>query len=52
LVVEGVENCAARTENEKILAETLGFGDAMRLACQTKVSGPTVVKRGVIRSRF
>ncbi len=48
LVVEGVENCAARTENEKILAESLGFGDTMRLACQTKVLGPTVVKRAIL----
>jgi len=48
LVVKGVENCLARTENERILANTLGFDDTMRLACQTSVSGPVTVKRAIL----
>jgi len=34
-VVQGIENCAPRTDAEQALAERLGFSPTLRLACQT-----------------
>lgn len=47
-VLGGLERCAQRTEAEEAMAERLGFGEAVRLACQTTVDGPVRVRRLVL----
>lgn len=39
-VVDGLDALSARTEKEQRMATRLGFPDEVRLACQTRVSGP------------
>ncbi len=48
LVLEGVENCQPRTQAEQALAARLQFDDNVRLACQTRLRGPVVVRRLVL----
>jgi class 3 adenylate cyclase/CDGSH-type Zn-finger protein len=47
-VVEGVENCAERSEIETQLAAKLHFPANLRLACQTKIAGPVTLRRLVL----
>ena len=47
-ILDGLEACEARTEAERALAEPLGFGPEIRLACQTKVSGDVRFRRLVL----
>jgi adenylate cyclase len=48
VVVDGVERCSPRTEDEATLAERLHFADDIRLACQTRVTGDVTVRRPVL----
>jgi adenylate cyclase len=48
VVLDGVEFCTARNEAERELAERLGFDDCVRLACQTRISGPAQIRRLVL----
>jgi ferredoxin/hemoglobin-like flavoprotein len=50
LVIKGRENLSARESAELKLAQRFGFGDDIRLACQTKVSGPVTLRRLIIDS--
>jgi len=45
LVLEGHENCSVRTEKEQDIAHLLGFGQDIRLACQTTVTGSVTIRR-------
>ena len=47
-ILEGLENCAARSDRERSLADRLGFGPEVRLACQTKVVGDVKLRRLVL----
>ena len=47
-VLDGIENCEARTENELSLSDSLGFGNEMRLACQTRLRGDVKLRRLVL----
>ncbi|MBU1697156.1 MAG: adenylate/guanylate cyclase domain-containing protein, partial [Proteobacteria bacterium] len=47
-VVDGLSNCLPRNEQEKLLAEQMGFPQDIRLACQTKISGNITVRRPVV----
>jgi adenylate cyclase len=47
-VMGGLSNCLPRNENEKQVAEKLGFPRNIRLACQTKISGDITIKRPVV----
>src|SRR6266478_7539136 len=48
IVLDGVENCAPRTEAENVIARLLQFDAHVRLACQTRVAGPVTVRRLVL----
>jgi serine/threonine protein kinase/hemoglobin-like flavoprotein/class 3 adenylate cyclase len=50
IVIGGRENLSARDTAELKLAQRFGFGDEIRLACQTKVTGPVRVRRLIIDS--
>lgn len=50
VVVDGVDNCAARTDAEAVLASRLHFADNTRLACQTQVTGDVTVRRPVLEA--
>lgn len=47
-ILEGVEHCKEKNEIEKEMAATLGFGNEIRLACQTQVKGDIKYRRLVI----
>ena len=47
-ILEGLENCVARSDRERSLADRLGFGQEVRLACQTKVAGDVKLRRLVL----
>ena len=47
-ILEGLENCAPRTDEEQIIAEHLAFKPIIRLACQTRVMGPISARRLVL----
>lgn len=47
-VVEGASACGERSSKESVVAGRLGFGDEVRLACETSISGPATVRRLVI----
>ena len=47
-ILEGLENCVARSDRERSLADRLGFGPEVRLACQTKVVGDVKLRRLVL----
>ncbi len=48
MVLSNPENVAARNEAELELATKKGFGDNIRLACQTHITGPVKLRRLVI----
>jgi len=48
IVLEGVENCWPQTEAEQLLAARLQFDPNVRLACQTRLTGPVTVRRLVL----
>ena len=48
IVIDGLECCADRTPNERVLAERLRFDVTIRLACQTAVTGNVKVRRLVL----
>ena len=48
LVLDGLENLLPRNEKESELAAKKGFPDNVRLACQTKVTGPARLRRLVL----
>ncbi len=47
-ILEGLENCSPRTEAEEEIASHLQFKPMIRLACQTRVTGNTIVRRLVL----
>lgn len=47
-VLEGLAACRPRTEAERKIAERLDFPDEIRLACQTRLSGPVRLRRLVL----
>ncbi|MEA2490475.1 MAG: adenylate cyclase [Acidobacteriota bacterium] len=48
LVIEGAANLSPRDSAELKLAKRLGFGDDIRLACQTKTRGPVRLRRLIL----
>jgi adenylate cyclase len=48
LVVDGLQHCSLRTPKEQKIAGRLGCGDEIRLACQTRITGPVTVRRLVL----
>lgn len=50
-VREGLPNCAPRTDDECALARRLALPDQVRLACQTRITGPVSVRRLVLDER-
>ncbi len=48
LVLSGEKNLSPPTDAECEMAERKGFGPSVRLACQTRVSGPITVRRLVL----
>jgi adenylate cyclase len=48
IVLEGVENCRPRNEAEQLLAARLQFDPNVRLACQTRLTGPVSVRRLIL----
>jgi len=50
LILEGLENCSARTPEEETLARHLHFNCSTRLACQTRISGNIRLRRLVLDS--
>lgn len=44
-VIEGLENCLPRNQVEMQMAELKGFPPDLRLACQTRATGPIKVRR-------
>ena len=48
MVVEGLENCLPRNTHEQALADRKGFEANIRLACQTRISGPVTLRRLVL----
>ncbi len=48
IVIGGRENLSVRDTAELKLAQRLGFGDEIRLACQTRVKGPVRLRRLII----
>ena len=48
LVLEGLEHCTPRTPSEGAIARRLRFPPEIRLACQTRVTGPVTVRRLVL----
>lgn len=47
-VLDGLEICPKRTELETSMADRLGFGDEVRLACQLRPEGEVRVRRLVL----
>ena len=47
-ILKGLENCLPRNQKEQRLTRKLGFPEHIRLACQTKVTGPVTFKRSVV----
>jgi class 3 adenylate cyclase/nitrite reductase/ring-hydroxylating ferredoxin subunit len=47
-ILDQLENCEERNEVERALAESLGFGPEVRLACQTKLRGDVKLRRLVL----
>jgi class 3 adenylate cyclase len=48
LVLEGLEHCLPRNENEERLSRIKGFSPQVRLACQTTVAGDVLLRRLVL----
>lgn len=47
-IMDGLSNCLPRNEKEKQLAETLGFPQNIRLACQTRIKGNIAIRRAAV----
>jgi adenylate cyclase len=47
-ILDGLEHCLPRNEQEQRIADKLGFPDHIRLACQTRVKGDVTIKRVAI----
>lgn len=47
-VTKGLENCHPRNEKEQMVADEMHFSPAIRLACQTKISGDIELRRLVL----
>ena len=47
-ILEGLENCLARSDRERSLTDRLGFGPEARLACQTRIAGDVKLRRLVL----
>ncbi len=47
-IVDGIENCAPRTEPEAQMVARLHLPDNLRLACQTRIAGPVTLRRLVL----
>lgn len=47
-VVDGLDACTPRTDEERAIAARLGLEDAVRLACQTRATGDVAVRRLVL----
>ena len=47
-VLDGLEHCAARSDDERALADPLGFSPELRLACQMRISGDVKIRRLVL----
>lgn len=47
-VVDGMQNCAPRSEREQQLVARLHLPANLRLACQTRVAGPVTLRRLVL----
>jgi adenylate cyclase len=48
LVLEGLHHCSPRSAKEQRVAEKLHFPPDIRLACQTKISGPVSIRRLIL----
>jgi len=48
MVHDGLENCVARNEAEQTMADRKGMEPNVRLACQTRITGPVRVRRLVL----
>ena len=48
LILEGLEHCTPRNAREQALATRLGFDPAIRLACQTTITGDVTLRRLVL----
>jgi adenylate cyclase len=48
VVLDGAAHCTERSPAERDLAARFGFDDHIRLACQTRISGPARVRRLVL----
>jgi serine/threonine protein kinase/hemoglobin-like flavoprotein/class 3 adenylate cyclase len=48
LIISGADNLSPRDSAELNLARRFGFGDEIRLACQTKTRGPVRLRRLII----
>jgi adenylate cyclase len=48
LVIDGLNHCAPRSAEESLMAERLNFVPAIRLACQTKITGQVRLRRLVL----
>ena len=51
LVLDGAEHCSARNDAEQDMAQRLGFDEHVRLACQTRLTGPARIRRLVLDER-
>jgi class 3 adenylate cyclase len=47
-ILDGLQHCLPRNEAESAMADRLGFGPQLRLACQTKVTGDVRLRRLVL----
>jgi adenylate cyclase len=45
IILEGLEYCGPRNSKEQAIADMLGFGQKVRLACQTVVTGNVKLRR-------
>lgn len=51
LVLNGLKFCSPRNEKEQALAEQLHFGERVRLACQTTVTGDITLRRLILDAK-
>ncbi len=47
-IMDGLSNCLPRNEDEKRLANKLGFPEDIRLACQTRINGNITIRRPIV----
>ena len=51
LVLNGLEFCSPRNEKEQALAAQLHFGERVRLACQTTITGDVTLRRLILDAK-